>query len=705
VRAALDQVRALREEVRRAPERDKWVRARARAREQVERALTLVESGPVEEALAAQVRQEHDELNEEERDHRLVGDLEAASLVQSEIFAGENRFAPERAIPQFREAFRSYGMPVGTGDPAAAAARLRRRSREVRQVVGAAVEQWLEQAIGRPDRVNEPHLDWLRAFAAGVLDEGGMPPELRAALHDRDSTRRRAALERLAAGTDVRQSAPRALAQLAWRLQTAGSNDSAARLLRRAWRQHPEDFWVNEQLGLLLLKSEPPSWQEALHHLMAAVALRPDSPGARINLGLALEAGGQREEAVACYRRAVELSPKYAVALSNLGGALLKTQQLDEAIACYRQALALDPTLATAHCNLGHALHEKGQVDEAIVCYRRAIALEPGCAWAHSNLGSALSDKDKLDEAIASYRKAIDLDPRLAEAHFNLGKALRDKGQLDEAMACYRKAIALDPKLAEAHVNLGNLLQARRRLDESIACYRKAIALDPRLFNGHVNLGTALASKGDFRAALASLRTGQALRRPGEGPAFPLAELIKRCERCVRLDDLLVAVQKGKARPSGPAECLELADFCRQRKQSPAAAVRFYTEAFTAEPKLAADLPAAHRYHAAQSAALAGCGQGQDAGKLDAGERGRLRQRALDWLRADLTLRGKQLDSGQGADRADVQQKLRHWQQDSALAGIRDRPALDKLPAAEQKAFARLWSDVAALLAKTAAPK
>jgi hypothetical protein len=51
-----------------------------------------------------------------------------------------------------------------------------------------------------------------------------------------------------------------------------------------------------------------------------------------------------------------------------------------------------------------------------------------------------------------------------------------------------------------------------------------------------------------------------------------------------------------------------------------------------------------------------------------------------------------------------VQWKMRHWQTDSDLAGIRDKAALDKLPAEERKAFARLWADVAALLKKAQAP-
>jgi hypothetical protein len=73
------------------------------------------------------------------------------------------------------------------------------------------------------------------------------------------------------------------------------------------------------------------------------------------------------------------------------------------------------------------------------------------------------------------------------------------------------------------------------------------------------------------------------------------------------------------------------------------------------------DLRAAHRYNAACAAALAAAGQGEDATKLDNQERVRLRKQALDWLRADLTLRTKQLEGGPPADRAAAQQALRHW--------------------------------------------
>jgi hypothetical protein len=55
----------------------------------------------------------------------------------------------------------------------------------------------------------------------------------------------------------------------------------------------------------------------------------------------------------------------------------------------------------------------------------------------------------------------------------------------------------------------------------------------------------------------------------------------------------------------------------------------------TAKPKRDDDLNTRPRYNTACPTAQAGCGQGADAGKLDARERARLDQQALDWLRAD----------------------------------------------------------------------
>jgi hypothetical protein len=70
----------------------------------------------------------------------------------------------------------------------------------------------------------------------------------------------------------------------------------------------------------------------------------------------------------------------------------------------------------------------------------------------------------------------------------------------------------------------------------------------------------------------------------------------------------------------------------------------------------------------------------------------------LDWLRADLGAYAKRLGDGPG--RALVQERLRHWQGDRDLGGLRDPEALAALPADERQAWKELWAEVAALLGK-----
>jgi hypothetical protein len=148
-----------------------------------------------------------------------------------------------------------------------------------------------------------------------------------------------------------------------------------------------------------------------------------------------------------------------------------------------------------------------------------------------------------------------------------------------------------------------------------------------------------------------------------------------------------------------PANAAETADFGRlaHSKARYAVAARLYADAFAADPKLADDLEAAHRYSAAASAALAGSGQGKDDPAPDEAGRAKLRRQALDWLKADLISRKRQLESGKPDDRTEVGQRLAYWKTDRNLSGVRDPEPLAKLPYDEQRAWRALWTEVDAL--------
>jgi len=316
--------------------------------------------------------------------------------------------------------------------------------------------------------------------------------------------------------------------------------------------------------------------------------------------------------------------------------------------------------------NFGVVLRDEGILAGAAVCFRKAIELDPKYALAVYNLGVTLRADGKLDEAVAKYREAVRLDPGQADAHDQLCWSLRLQGKLDEAVAFGKEAVKLKPGEANYHNSLAYALWDQGQLDEAIAEFREAVRLDPQ-----------------FAAASANLAE---------------AELM------AAMRDKLPALDKGEFTPRTTHELRAMDRYCKIKKLFLAGA-RMYAAAFADDPKLADDLNTFNRYNAACYAALAAAGVGNDELPPDPTQKAELRRQALTWLRADLEARAKQLESDRPEDRKTVGQWLRHWRQDSDLAGLRDGAELAQLPDDERQACRKLWADVQTLLDKAEATK
>jgi serine/threonine-protein kinase len=729
-------------------------------------------------------------------DLRLVEALDEARLAGAATNVKESSFDAEATLAGYREALAAYGLDPVAADPERLGAAV--RDSAVGPHLRAALEDWEGQTNDAEER------EHLRA-ALAAAGEGAGPGEEWREVRDRGDVRGLLWLAAEAARQAEAGALPAsAVDSMARDLLRRGARQFAARLLRAGLARNGSDFWLHHNLGMALMEGKQPDSAEAVRHLTAAAALRPDSPGVHINLGLALMELKRPAEAEKEYREALRLRPDYAVGHNNLGNALRALHRPTEAETEYREALRLRPDIPDAHLGLGIALADLKRLAEAAMEFREALRLRPEVPVAHNNLGAALMalrrpaeaekefrealrlrpdfslahnnlgnvlrDLKRLAEAEKEYCEALRLRPDFAEARYNLGNVLAGLSRLAEAEKEYREALRLRPDYPEAHVGLGNALSALNRPAEAEKEYRVALHLWPDFPVGHNNLGLALAklnrpaeAEKEFREALrlrpdypeARNGLGLALRaqnRPAEAekefrealrlrPDFLLAhnnlgillqeggrfseavgslrlchqlglgipawdyrksaDLLQRAERRAALDGRLPAIREGKERPANAAEGVELAGLCQLPcKQLNAASVRFYAGAFAADPKLADDPALGNRYKAACAAALAGCGQGKDAHNLDAVERARLRQQGLDWLRDDLAAWKKRLDGGKPLDRAAAAKTLAHWQADAEFAGVRGDEALARLPAGERGAWAKLWSEVGALLAK-----
>jgi tetratricopeptide (TPR) repeat protein/serine/threonine protein kinase len=498
VNEALAEATLLRGKARAGPVEDlaTWSAALAAAR----RAEGLLEQGEGSEELLGQVRQLLAELNAEEKDRRLVARLEEVRLQMSDV--KEEQFDIARADADYEALFREYGLEVDVLPPEEAAARIRTRSIKEQLAVALDDWAWVRRAVRKGDSAA-----WKRLTRVARLAD---PDPWRDRFREAEDVQ---TLKTLAAETRPDALPAPTLFLLGEALARAGDLAGAVKWFRQAQKRHPGDFWINHQLAFHLSKLKPPELEEAIRFYSVAVALRPQSPAAHLNFGVALRAKGRMDEALAAYREVLRLKKDYPLAQVNLGAAFYAQGQLDEAIAAYREAIRLKKDYPLAHLNLASTLTRKGQVDEGIASYREALRLQKDYPEAYTNLGIAFAKKGQVDEAIAAHQEALRLNKDLPEAHRNLGVALARKGQLEEALAAYREALRLNKDDPETHTNLGIVLSRKGQLDKAIAAHQEAIRLKKDYAPAYNNLGAAFVKKGRVDEAIAAYREALRLQK------------------------------------------------------------------------------------------------------------------------------------------------------------------------------------------------
>jgi serine/threonine protein kinase/Tfp pilus assembly protein PilF len=699
---------------------ERWQATTRLARAALEKAQELLAAGVATPELAANVEEMRAAVEADVTESRLLVELDRIRLEQAAV--KEGHFDETRTAALYATLLEGYGVKINA--PEIAAERVR----------SSALREALVWALYDCSRITRDPDERRRVedVLQAAEPANGFRAVWWAAVRRGDS----AELVKLAKEPSIQLLPPAAVVYLARALKDLKELPAAERVLRAAQVRHPDDFWVNFHLGMVLRELGPTRAEEAVGYLRVALALRSNNPAVYLNLGVALSDKGDEKAAISCYQAALRIDPNFAKAHNNLGY-LLHEKNLDAAIQEYQQAIQLNKDLPEAHCNLGRALLDKGQPHEAVDECREALRLNSNFADAHNNLGCALDRLGQPDAAIREYREAIRIKKDYAKAHYNLGVALFNKGQPQKAIAEFQTAIQLKKDYPEAHYNLGLALDMLGRTDDAIREYGAAIGLkqdNPRwhynfgnaLFkkgepekaiaefqaairlkkdyaNAHCNLGYALMRQGQFKQAVEEFRLGHDYGSRDPQWRFPSEQWLREAKRLDDLDARLPGLLKGEMQANDAAERLAVAQLCLEHKKFYAAAADWYAKAFAAQAGMADDLSSGNRYNAACAAALAGCGHGQDAKALDAKERARLRGQALEWLRADLAAWSKRLEENRTKTAPVVRQQMQHWLDEADFVSMRGSAALAKLPEEERQQWQKLWADVDEMLAKAQA--
>ncbi len=356
----------------------------------VRRAQALLDAGDV----SAELRER---VGRRRRDLEFAFHAEEADLQRSGAMMGTG-WDSRAATRFFGKAFRDHGIDVETLPTAEAARRV--GASLIRDHLIGALDQWASYAIVAPELKDRLHA------VANAADDDPWRQRLRAgARTDRE------ALRQLAAAPDVDGQSPARLQLLAQYLGNQGDYETAVRLMLRAQRRYPGDFWINFRLGYCLGRILPFRQNEALCYMTAAVALRPESPGARVMLGM-----------------------------------FLRSRSVDEAAAAYQEAIRLQPTYAEAHQLLGRLRMVEGKDPAgALASFTRAIELSPGSARGWTLRSAAYRMLGEPAKALADANAAVAAEPKEPTAWYFRAEVFRALGERDKAIADYSQAIALQP--------------------------------------------------------------------------------------------------------------------------------------------------------------------------------------------------------------------------------------------------------------------
>ncbi|MCL6481991.1 MAG: tetratricopeptide repeat protein [Firmicutes bacterium] len=208
----------------------------------------------------------------------------------------------------------------------------------------------------------------------------------------------------------------------------------------------------------------------AVQALQRLLAEEPNDAHAQFQLGYALTALGQREQARAAYERALALKNDFAEAHLNLGLLLLDA----------------DPAAAVPHLER--------------VCALQAEAAQPRYLW-----GLALERSGELDQAVLRYREAIRLDEKNFDSHFALARVLLRMNQPAAAEAAFRAALERKPDAAPARLGLAESLIAQGKLEAAVPELELYLTAQPEDHDSRLQLAAVAVDLERFEAALAEL--------------------------------------------------------------------------------------------------------------------------------------------------------------------------------------------------------
>jgi predicted Zn-dependent protease len=200
------------------------------------------------------------------------------------------------------------------------------------------------------------------------------------------------------------------------------------------------------------------------------------------------------------YRQALALHPQIPELRANLGLMYYQTGKDEQAAEAFREALRLKPSLFVPNLFLGLDYVKMKQFTEAIPYLKRAEVAKPTDSQVHLALAQAYTGTGKTGLAISSYWRATEIDSQNADAWYHLGVSY-----LEQVEAGARILLTHFKDSAYLQVLVADTFSEQRAFVQAKEAYQKALSMSTCPQGTHAAYAFVLLNRHDLSAAESEL--------------------------------------------------------------------------------------------------------------------------------------------------------------------------------------------------------
>jgi tetratricopeptide (TPR) repeat protein len=317
--------------------------------------------------------------------------------------------------------------------------------------------------------------------------------------------------------------------QAARTLEQQGKIQEAEAAWKNLAKRYPRSPEPLAEVGLLEAKQE--HYPEAIAWYQKAMAINPQMPRLRFNIGLAYFKEGEYREALQQFDPLLQKEPRDSDEAQRLtllmGMSHYGLEEFAAATPYLKQAAESDPQNLSLLLTLAHSCLLSNQYQCVMDEFHRIMAINPDSAEAHMLAGEALDEMKEPAEAMREFRAAVQANPRQPNVHFGLGYLLWTQGQASEAAQEFQAELANDPEQFQSMLYLADSEIQMNRMDDARQLLEKVVKTDPGSPMAHLDLGIVYSETGRNEDALRQLKMAVALKPNDTKAHWRLARLYR----------------------------------------------------------------------------------------------------------------------------------------------------------------------------------